>query len=164
MQRSRTTSRWPSILPKRIPHGPHKLPASIQVAPLLVEAAGCEADEVLRILHTSRDGLSQEEAGRRLQRHGANVVAKEERHHQMHLLGKALINPLVVLLLVLAASSFLTGDFRAGSVMLVMVFLGVVLRFIQESRADSAAAKLRAMIVGTWHGIIGRTGKQDRPF
>jgi Mg2+-importing ATPase len=83
-------------LPKRIPHGPHKLPASIQVAPLLVEAAGCEADKVLRILHTSREGLSQEEARRRLQqRHGANVVAKEERHHQMHLLGKALINPLV---------------------------------------------------------------------
>jgi rhamnosyltransferase len=25
-------------------------------------------------------------------------------------------------------------------------------------------AKLRAMIVGTWHGIIGRTGKLDRSF
>ena len=30
--------------------------------------------------------------------------------------------------------------------MLLMVVLGVVLRFVQEARADSAAAKLRAMI------------------
>ncbi len=57
-----------------------------------------------------------------------------------------LINPLVILLLVLAASSLLTRDYRAGGVMLVMVILGVVLRFVQEARADSAAAKLRAMI------------------
>ena len=30
--------------------------------------------------------------------------------------------------------------------MLVMVVLGVALRFIQEARADNAAAKLKAMI------------------
>ena len=47
---------------------------------------------------------------------------------------------------VLAASSFVTGDLRAGGVILLMVVLGVVLRFVQESRADTAAAKLRAMI------------------
>ena len=32
---------------------------------------------------------------------------------------------------------FLTDDYRAGSVMLLMVILGVVLRFVQEARADS---------------------------
>src|SRR6201998_3886609 len=135
-----------SVLPKRIPHGPHKALSAIQVSPLLLEAAGSEAGEVMRRLHTSTGGLSGEEAERRLKEHGPNVVAREDRHPRLHLLGKALINPLVILLLVLAASSFLTGDFRAGGVMLLMVVLGVVLRFVQESRADSAAAKLRAMI------------------
>src|SRR5208283_5865971 len=120
------------VLPKRIPHGPHKPSSAIRVSPLLLEAAGGEPEEVLQKLHTSKDGLSGEEAEQRLRQYGPNVVAREERHPRIHLLGKAVINPLVILLLVLAGFSFLTSDYRAGSVMLVMVILGVVLRFVQE--------------------------------
>ena len=98
------------VLPKRIPHEPHKPSTAIQVSPLLLEAAGSEPEEVLQKLHTSKDGLSEEEAERRLQEYGPNVVARDERHPHIQLLGKALINPLVILLLVLAAFSFLTGD------------------------------------------------------
>src|SRR5258708_30379808 len=58
-------------------------------------------------------------------------------------------NPLVMLLSVLAVISFATGDIRSGVVMSLMVVLGVVLRFVQESRADSAAAHLKAMITVT---------------
>src|SRR5947207_1360418 len=91
-----------SVLPKRIPHGPHKPSSAIQVSPLLLEAAGSEFEEVLQKLHTSKGGLSAADAERRLQEYGPNVVAREERHPRIHLLAKALINPLVVLLLVLA--------------------------------------------------------------
>src|SRR5437016_2731090 len=113
-----------SVLPKRIAHGPHKPAAAIQVAPLLLEAAGSECAAVLEKLHTSKGGISAAEAERRLRQYGPNVVAREGRHPRLRLLGKALINPLVILLLVLATSSFLTGDFRAGIVMLLMVVLG----------------------------------------
>ncbi len=58
-------------------------------------------------------------------------------------------NPLVILLTLLASVSFATGDFRAGTVMMLMVFLGLSLRFIQETKADNAAAKLKAMITVT---------------
>jgi Mg2+-importing ATPase len=53
---------------------------------------------------------------------------------------------LVILLTILATLSFATGDFRAGVVMLLMVVLGVTLRFVQETKANTAAAKLKAMI------------------
>jgi P-type Mg2+ transporter len=42
--------------------------------------------------------------------------------------------------------AFATNDVRAGVVMSLMVLLGVGLRFVQESRADAAAARLKAMI------------------
>ena len=58
----------------------------------------------------------------------------------------SLRNPLVILLSALAAISFATGDVRAGTVMCLMVVLGVLLKFIQETRADTAAAQLKAMI------------------
>jgi P-type Mg2+ transporter len=51
-----------------------------------------------------------------------------------------------VLLLFLALFAGLTGDTRAAAVMLLMVGIGVSLRFVQEARATSAAAQLRAMI------------------
>jgi Mg2+-importing ATPase len=59
---------------------------------------------------------------------------------------KIIRNPLVILLATLSAVSFATGDARAGTVMVGMVVLSVALRFIQEARADAAAAKLKAMI------------------
>jgi Mg2+-importing ATPase len=55
-------------------------------------------------------------------------------------------NPLVILLAALSSISFATGDARAGTVMACMVVLSATLRFVQEARADSAAAKLKAMI------------------
>jgi Mg2+-importing ATPase len=112
----------------------------------LPKAAACDAQEVYRQFQTGPDGLSEAEALHRRQQHGPNAVVAEARYRRLVLLGKAWLNPLVVLLLLLAAVSFLTGDDRAGVVMLIMVLLGVVLRFIQEARADAAAAKLKAMI------------------
>jgi Mg2+-importing ATPase len=103
-------------------------------------------EEVYRQLETAPGGLSETEAQRRREAHGPNAVVVEAGYRRLRLLGKAVLNPLVVLLLVLAAVSFLTGDNRAGVVMLIMVLLGVVLRFVQEARADAAAAKLKAMI------------------
>jgi len=146
------------ILPKRIPHGPHPPTTAVHVSPVLLGASSAEPDAVLQKLQTSKGGLSDDEAGRRVREHGPNVVARDERHPRLRLLRKAVVNPLVILLLLLAASSFLTGDLRAGVVILVMVVVGVVVRFVQEARADSAAAKLRAMI--SVHATVIRDGRQ----
>ena len=132
------------VLPKRIRQrtGP-----AIRMAPILLEAARKDADAVLGILKTSATGLSEAEVERRLKEHGHNVVAQEHRYTRLRLLGKALVNPLVILLLVMAGLYyFLLDDVRGAIVILLMVFLGVVLKFIQETRADAAAAKLKAMI------------------
>ncbi|MCE9527532.1 MAG: magnesium-translocating P-type ATPase [Planctomycetales bacterium] len=45
-----------------------------------------------------------------------------------------------------AVVSVVTGDIRAGSLMTVMIALGVGLKLFQEAKADNAAAKLKAMI------------------
>jgi Mg2+-importing ATPase len=139
-------SRSSVILPRRWP-GPQRKPApAIRVAPELIESAASPPAAALEKLNSTPTGLAEAEAARRLIEHGPNVVASERGHERLRLLGHALVNPLVILLLVLSAISFLTDDPRAGTVMAVMVVLGVSLRFIQEVRADSAAARLKAMI------------------
>ncbi len=145
------------VLPKGSFHGPHVAPSAIRASPQLVEAAAAEAEDALRALGSSKDGLSEGDAERRLKEYGPNVVAADQRHPLLRLLRRALVNPLVILLVALAGSSFATGDIRAGSVILVMVVLGVVVRFVQEARADTAAAKLRAMI--SVHATVIRDGR-----
>jgi Mg2+-importing ATPase len=120
--------------------------ASIRVSPLLSELATVGPGVALDRLGTSSAGLSTEEAAVRLEQHGRNVVADDRHHDRLRLFVHACLNPLVLLLAVLALVSLVTGDARAAVVMTAMIVLGVGLRFMQESRADAAAEKLRAMI------------------
>jgi Mg2+-importing ATPase len=119
---------------------------AIRVSPLLVEAARLERQDVFAKLASNAEGLTAAEAEVRIEKHGLNVVATEKEHGWTWRMFTAIRNPLVILLLVLAVISFATGDIPSGTVMMIMVALGVSLRFVQESRADAAAAKLKAMI------------------
>jgi Mg2+-importing ATPase len=123
-----------------------KLSNGTRVADLIHEAAMKDAAEVLQSLSTSLNGLTDEDAAERLEKFGPNEVAREKKQSWVQRLWLAARNPLVILLTVLAILSYATGDYRAGSVMLLMVGLGLSLRFVQETRADTAAAKLKAMI------------------
>ncbi|MDO9100682.1 MAG: cation-transporting P-type ATPase [Candidatus Nitrotoga sp.] len=103
------------------------------------------------------DGLTQGEASARLKQYGLNVIAREQRPSNLIRLLSNVKNPLVLLLIALGVLSFLTGDLRATVVIFVMVILGIVLRFVQEMRADNAAAKLAAMVNNT--ATLVRDGK-----
>ncbi len=130
----------------RPPPPTKKQASAIRVSPLLIEASRKSADEVFALLNTSAAGLTQSDAEERLAQYGLNEVAREKRHGWLWRLWIAVRNPLVILLTVLATLTYATGDVAGGTVMVLMVVLGVGLRFVQESRADTAAAKLKAMI------------------
>ena len=132
---------------------------SIHFAPILGEAARLETGDVFTRMKTSAEGLNEGEADRRLTESGPNVVATGRHRGWPWRLLTATRNPLVILLAVLATISFATGDVRAGSVMTFMLSIGVLLRFVQEARADAAAEKLKAMINVT--AAVVRGGKEE---
>ena len=149
------TPTQPAIVSNR----PTNPPAATQdSADLLAKARG-DAAAVLKELGSQTDGLSEAEAATRLQQVGTNEIAREHRQSSAMRLLANIKNPLVLLLLALAVLSFLSGDQRATVVILVMVVLGVVLRFVQETRADDAAAKLKAMVSNT--ATLVRGGKEQ---
>ena len=115
----------------------------------LLEKARADTDTVLKELGSRLEGLSDSEADSRLKQYGTNEIAREKRQSSLMRLLSNIKNPLVLLLLALAVLSYITGDLRATMVILVMVVLGVVLRFFQEMRADNAAEKLQAMVSNT---------------
>ena len=127
-----------------------KKPNAQQSAELMHDAAKCQVTELLQRLNTSLNGLSEEEVAERLEVFGPNEVAAEKQHGWLYRLWVAVRNPLVVLLAVIAGITFATAqeasDYVGGIIMVVMMVLAVSLRLIQETKADNAAAKLKAMI------------------
>jgi len=123
----------------------HQTPP-IRVSPRLLATASLPIDQALQQLDTRRAGLTSDEAAARLIQFGPNTVAADPGNSLARHVWHAIVNPLVLLLAVLASISFSTGDARAGTVMSLMIVLGVGLRLTQERRADTTAAKLKAMI------------------
>jgi len=119
-------------------------------ADVLREAAMQESAAVLQKFNTTAAGLSEAEVETRLLQYGPNEVAQEKKHSWLWRLWIAALNPLVILLSLLAIITFATAnepsDYIGGSLMVLMVLLGLLLRFVQETKADTAAAKLKAMI------------------
>ena len=129
---------------------------TLHVAPLMVELASLDAPAVFAKLETPPTGLVLAEAERRLGQYGSNEAAPSHVEGWFWRLVLAAKNPLVLLLVALAAISLATGDARAATVIGIMIVIGVVLRFVQEARADAAAAALKAMVHVT--ALVTRDG------
>lgn len=115
----------------------------------LIKIAGMDELTVLNELNTRAQGLVESEVEKRREMFGYNSINKEQHMTFFKRLWDNVRNPLVILLAVLGLVSCLTGDVRVTIVIAVMLLLGIVLRFVQESRADHAAEKLQAMVSTT---------------
>ena len=115
----------------------------------LGEVALLSPDEALQRLSSAAGGITPEQVEERLRSVGRNQVAHEARHAIFGELVSRSINPLNLLLLSLATSSYFLGDQRASIVIAVMVALSITLGFIQEHRSNKAADALRRMVLIT---------------
>ena len=114
-----------------------------RVSARLVEVSRMAADDTFDEFKTSIQGLAESEAEERLTEYGPNTVAREVEHGFFYELFTRLANPLNILLIVLTVVSVATHDYDAATIIGVMVVLSVALSWVQESRSNSAAEKLR---------------------
>ncbi|MFM8733709.1 MAG: magnesium-translocating P-type ATPase [Pirellulales bacterium] len=133
--------------PASLPFFSRRHPAEIPHAGReMLEAASLPVEAVLARMECGIEGLSAGEAERRRGRHGPNSLAEPDEQSPLALLVRAVLNPLVLLLAILAVSSLLTGDPTSAVIMAVMLAIGVGLRLAQEWRAGVAVAGLRTLI------------------
>ena len=121
-----------------------------RAADILNEIARLNPEDALQRVKSRAEGLLDSEAEERLELYGKNIVAREERRSALKHILRLLINPLNVMLLVLAGTNFFfLDDIESGGIVTAMIVLSVSLCFIQEYRSDNAAEKLRAMVSTT---------------
>ncbi len=109
------------------------------------QVAAAPVDEVLRRLESSAGGLSSAEAADRLARYGPNAVRT---HHvnALAVLGRQLRNAVLILLAGTAILSYFLGDSIQAVIIGVILAASVGLGFINEYRAERAAAELHERV------------------
>jgi Mg2+-importing ATPase len=105
--------------------------------------------EIVQRFGSSAGGHTAASAAHQLEAVGPNTVAVGGRHSWVLDLLHRCRNPLVIQLLIIATVSYLMGDFRATVVVGGMVFLSVVLSYIQETRSSRAVEKLQKLVKTT---------------
>ena len=103
-------------------------------------------DELERQLGASSNGLSSTEADARLLRCGANTLDSRQKYSFLLKVLSRFRNPLVLILLVAAVISGLTGDVASLGIISTMVLLSVLLDSVQEYRAEQAAEQLKVSV------------------
>ncbi len=112
--------------------------------------------EVMDWLATSVDGLSSAEAVARMSRCGRNAV---HTHHvsALAVLGRQLRNAVLILLFGTAVVSFFLGDSMQALIIGVILAASVSLGFVNEYRAEKAAAALHSRMRHT--AVVRRDGE-----
>jgi Ca2+-transporting ATPase len=91
------------------------------------------------------NGLSTEEAARRLAEVGANEIQRAQRTSRWRLLGRQLASPLIWLLLGAAVVSGFLGEVADAVAIATIVVLNALVGFFQEGRAENALLALRSL-------------------
>lgn len=103
-------------------------------------------EQLLTELHTSLNGLSQDDAERRLQQYGPNVLKAGSQTTALGLFLNQFKSPLVLILIVAAIISAIAREWPDAVIVLAVVLGSTTLGFVQEHRASGAIEKLRSTL------------------
>ncbi len=105
------------------------------------------AEETLKRLKASADGLTDAEVEQRRKEFGFNEIPEAGQRHWFWIFIKQFKSLLVFILFVAAIISGLTGHVIDVYVILAVILLNSLIGFVQELRAERAVASLKSMLV-----------------
>jgi Ca2+-transporting ATPase len=105
-----------------------------------------DTEAVFGELGSGEEGLSRQEAEKRLERYGTNELAREEKASPVVLFLNQFKNVLIIILLIATGLSVLVGEMVDAAIIGVIVFFSAALGFIQEYRAERALEALKKML------------------
>jgi P-type Mg2+ transporter len=104
------------------------------------------AAQVLETLNASANGLSTQDAKRRLIKYGANSLKQQRKSSAIGLLLNQFRSPIILILIFAAVLSIFLRDAADAIIILAIVLISGFLGFWQERGATDAVAKLLALV------------------
>jgi len=113
----------------------------------------------LEALGSSMDGLTRQEAEKRLEEYGPNLLKEKKKRSVPAMLLDQFKDFMIIVLLAAAVISGLIGDPEDTIAIIVIVVLNAVIGFVQEYRAEKAIAALKKMSAPS--AIVVRGGAHE---
>ncbi|MEM0385268.1 MAG: cation-transporting P-type ATPase, partial [Nitrososphaeria archaeon] len=102
-------------------------------------------NEALEKIGTSMEGLSEEEARKRLTAYGFNEIIREKATPAWKIFIEQFKNILIILLIAATGFSLLIGEVLDAIVIFAIVLASAVLGFVQEYRSEKAVQLLKKL-------------------
>lgn len=111
-------------------------------------------EDVLKELHSGTEGLSGEEAAKRLEKFGRNKLKEGKKASLIKRFLEELADPMILILIAAAVISGITAFYEGESfadviIIMIVVIINAVLGVVQESKAEAAIAALQEIAAAT---------------
>ncbi len=110
-------------------------------------------EDLYKELNTGENGLSNEEANKRLIRDGKNVLSESKKVSIFKMILNQLTDKMIIILFIAAFLSFLLNEQAEGIVILIIIVINAVISIMQEKKAADAVLALRKMNAPIAHVI-----------
>ncbi|MBQ4340068.1 MAG: HAD-IC family P-type ATPase, partial [Firmicutes bacterium] len=122
-----------------------------------------EIPQVFEALGSSEQGLTSEEAKKRLEEYGPNKLKEGKKDSLLKKFFKQMADPMIIILIVAAAISGITSLYSNESfadviIIMIVVIINAVLGVFQENKAEKAIEALQEITAAT--SKVLRDGKQ----
>ena len=124
-----------------------------EVEKTLLELSGLEQKALFEKYKTDEEGLDPVQASDRLDEYGRNIIDFGKEKSLAVRIKDAIINPFNIVLLVVAAITFVTDviladepSFATFLMLVAVIIISAAISFIQEEKSNNAAKKLQGMI------------------
>ena len=135
-------------------------PTSFEMIPMTHPWHTLTADETLEKLASSREGLSSDEAARRLSEYGPNQLEEFYKPSKLRVFLRQFENYLIIVLIFAAGVSWIAGETTNAYAILGIIFFISLIGFFQEYRAERAMEALREMVAP--EANVLRSGRMTR--
>ena len=103
-------------------------------------------NEIFKILKTDDDGLSNEEAKRRVLREGLNISTDTKKKSALYFILQSFKDKFIMILLVLAVIDYITNDYIGTGIIICLGIASAMLRFVQDYSTYKFNEKLKEKI------------------
>ncbi|MFW5631993.1 MAG: HAD-IC family P-type ATPase, partial [Acetivibrio ethanolgignens] len=104
-----------------------------------------EREQLYQKLRAGEQGLSREEAEKRLQRYGANKLREGKKKGVVQVFLEQFFDLLVAILIVAAFISMLSGNIESTMVIFAVILLNAILGTVQHIKAEKSLDSLKAL-------------------
>lgn len=112
----------------------------------IANAHSLKTEKIFSILASSRQGLNEEEAKKRLKDYGPNLLAESSSISLLSIIINQFKNPFIYVLVFALAISLLTRHLIDVGIIIATILISTIIGVIQEYKADKSLASLKKII------------------